>query len=75
MSQTEWILETMRTRPVTPLDALAGCGCFRLAARIQELREDGHIINTEKVSSNGKQFASYHLIKEKKNGRKSNARR
>ena len=74
MSQSEWILQTMRKRPVTPLDALAGCGCFRLAARIQELREDGHTIITEKAVSNGKQFASYKLIKEKKYGRKSHAR-
>jgi hypothetical protein len=74
MSQSAWILHEMRSRPITPMDALIGCGCFRLAARIQELREDGHTIITEKAVNNGKQFASYKLIKEKKNGRKSYAR-
>ena len=37
----------------------------RLSARIFNLREDGHIINTEKVShDDGSYFANYHLIKE-----------
>lgn len=70
MSQTEWILNTLRRKPLTPVDALGGCGCFRLAARIQELRQDGHIIATDKVvTQTGKRFARYTLIQEKKNGR------
>ena len=37
----------------------------RLAARIFNLREDGHVINTEKVfHDDGTYFANYHLIKE-----------
>jgi hypothetical protein len=69
MSQTEWILNTLRRKPLTPIDALGGCGCFRLAARIQELRQEGHLIATDQVAKNGKRFARYTLIKEKKNGR------
>ena len=66
MSQAEWILEAMRKKPLTALDALQGCGCMRLAARINDLRADGHNILTETVKQNGKKFAKYHLIKEKK---------
>ena len=65
MSQAEWILMAMKRRPLTSLDALNGCGCMRLAARINELRADGHVIGTEMVSKNGKKFAQYFLIKEK----------
>ena len=65
MSQAEWILQTLKSRPLTSLDALQGCGCMRLAARINELRADGHVIGTEMVSKNGKKFAEYFLIKEK----------
>ena len=75
MSQADWILGALRMGPVTPLDALNGCGCFRLAARIAELREQGHNIITEKVKDQkmGKTWARYHLItKGAANGRKSN---
>ena len=65
MSQAEWILQTLKSRPLTSLDALQGCGCMRLAARINELRADGHLIGTEMVGKNGKKFAQYFLIKEK----------
>ncbi len=48
MSQTEWILEELkRGRSVSPIDALAGCQCFRLAARVQELRERGNMTRVE----------------------------
>jgi hypothetical protein len=65
MSQAEWILMTLRKRPLTALDALEGCGCMRLAARINDLRADGHVIGTEMASKNGKKFAKYFLIKER----------
>ena len=65
MSQVEWILMTLRKRPLTALDALEGCGCMRLAARINDLRADGHVIGTEMASKNGKKFAKYFLIKER----------
>jgi len=66
MSQAEWILMTLRKRPLTAIDALQGCGCMRLAARINDLRANGHVIGTEMASKNGKKFAKYFLIKERK---------
>lgn len=65
MSQAEWILMAMKRRPLTSLDALQGCGCMRLAARINDLKSDGHVIGTEMVSKNGKKFAQYFLIQER----------
>ena len=65
MSQAEWILQTLKRRPLTSLDALQGCGCMRLAARINDLRADGHLIGTEMASKNGKKFAKYFLIQER----------
>ena len=61
-TQTETIHEMLKAGPVTPLDALRECGCFRLAARINDLRNRGHAINTDSVTQNGKTFASYRLI-------------
>jgi hypothetical protein len=69
MSQCTDILEALRRGPITPLEALKDHGCLRLAARIEELRSDGHTIVTEMVKANGKKFGQYVLIKEKKNGR------
>jgi hypothetical protein len=69
MSQCADILEALRRGPITPLEALKDHGCLRLAARIEELRSDGHTIVTEMVKVNGKKFGQYVLIKEKQNGR------
>jgi hypothetical protein len=51
MTQTQWILETLSKRPLTPLEALDGCGCLRLAARILDLKQQGHKIVTETVTT------------------------
>jgi len=63
-SQTEWILARLKEgRSVTAMDALNGCGCFRLAARIKDLREAGHnIVTTDYELPNGKHVARYYLI-------------
>lgn len=66
MSQTNEILAYLSKKPITPIEALQRFGCLRLAARIRELRFAGHSINTELISKNGKKFARYSLIKEKK---------
>jgi hypothetical protein len=66
MSQTNEILAYIKKKPITPIEALKRFGCLRLAARISELRFAGHFINTELVSKNGKKFARYSLIKERK---------
>ncbi len=46
MSHTMQILDHL-TSPITAMDALNDYGCFRLAARINELRMSGHNIKTE----------------------------
>jgi len=48
-------------KSITPLDALSKFGCFRLAARISDLRKDGLKIVTKNVTISGKTFASYKL--------------
>lgn len=51
MKQTESILQYMRTYgAITPLEALKDCGCMRLAARIADLKREGHRIKSEKVA-------------------------
>jgi hypothetical protein len=41
-------------------------GSFRLGARIFELREQGHKIETVTVRKNGKNFACYYMATDKK---------
>jgi len=64
VSQAREILRHMRTEPITPMQALVNYGCFRLAARIRDLRDEGHQIHTEQVEFNDRRFARYTLIKE-----------
>lgn len=48
MSQKSAILRALKKRQaLTPLDALHRWGCFRLAARVAELRQEGHSIHTQ----------------------------
>ena len=49
-------------KSITPIDALNKFGCFRLAARINELRKDGLNIVTKIVTKEGKTYASYRLV-------------
>jgi hypothetical protein len=49
-------------RTITPLDALKEVGCFRLGARIHQLKKAGHQIETLSVEQNGKRFAGYRLV-------------
>jgi hypothetical protein len=46
---------------ITQLDALNMFGCFRLAARISNLREEGLDIVTDIVTINDKRIAKYYL--------------
>jgi hypothetical protein len=62
MNQTEAILEHLKAgNKLTPIDALNLFGCFRLAARISDLRREGHNVLVENVTCNGKTFAEYRL--------------
>ncbi len=53
-----WLLNG---RSITQLDALNMFGCFRLAARISNLREEGLDIVTDIVTINDKRIAKYYL--------------
>lgn len=65
-TQTRAILAHLRQhRTITALEALDQHQCFRLAARIKDLRDEGHDIHTERVEvATGKRIAEYTLIKE-----------
>lgn len=67
MTQSELILDHLKAgHVITQMDALKIAGCFRLAARIFDLRAQGHNIEMVPVHlDNGKYIASYKL-KEKK---------
>jgi len=52
----------IRGNEITPLDALNDYGCFRLAAVIHNLRNEGMNITTKIIKSNGSNFASYSLL-------------
>ena len=62
MTQKEWTIKELEAgRIITPLDALKECGCFRLGARILELRNEGHDIRTI-INDRGKRYAKYYLV-------------
>lgn len=66
MTQQEWVLSQLkRGKKLTALDALHGCGSFKLATRISELKAKGHNIVTETVEKAGKRFARYSLVRSK----------
>jgi len=63
-SQTDQILNYLfEGKVITSIEALNKFGCFRLAARIADLRKCGHLIFTDSITKNGKTFASYKLVK------------
>lgn len=67
MTQIEWVLNKLLTgKSITPIDALNGCGCFRLAAIIFDLRTNGWNIETVKENVKGKKYARYVMQKPKR---------
>jgi hypothetical protein len=63
MTQTEMIRAHLESgREITPIDALEHYGCFRLAARINDLRRAGLPIETITEQRNGKAWAKYRLV-------------
>jgi hypothetical protein len=63
-SQTKQLLQHLRDhRCIQPMTALRQLGIYRLAARIKDLRDEGHEIITDRVGQ--KRIAEYTLIKEK----------
>lgn len=62
LSQEQKILAYLKQgHTLTPLQALHWYGCLRLAARVESLRKQGHLIMTDTVKRNGKRFAQYSL--------------
>lgn len=62
MTQTETILAHLQTgEGITPLDALRDYGCFRLAARIKDLRDAGHDVQMFREGDGTKTWARYSL--------------
>tara|TARA_R100000700_G_C3070013_1_gene80670 strand:+ start:283 stop:564 length:282 start_codon:yes stop_codon:yes gene_type:complete len=90
MTQTEGILAWLKDgKSITALDALEQFQCFRLAARIADIRAQGYTVHTDMVKTRtGKKVASYSLgestysmlltlrnqkLRERKEGEKKNA--
>jgi hypothetical protein len=63
MSQNKQIADYLnKGKKLTTLDALTKFGCFRLAARISDLRNDGMNIATKIITlENKKQIAQYSI--------------
>ena len=63
VTQKEQILTYLRTnkRGITQMEAIEFFGCTCLAARIADLRADGHRIISKMVKKNGKTYARYFL--------------
>lgn len=55
-----WLLNG---KSITPMEALNMFGCFRLSARIADLREEGLAVVTDMVTINDKRVARYYLEK------------
>lgn len=61
-SQNKQILAYLkRGKSLTAIQALDKFECFRLAARINDLKHEGHNIKSIMVSKDGKRFAKYLL--------------
>jgi hypothetical protein len=54
MTQAQEILQYINLHgSITPLDALRELGCFRLAARIYDLEQEGYVFPRETVKAKG----------------------
>lgn len=63
-TQCDYVICWLATgKTITHLGALGRWGVGRLAARIKDLREEGHKIATERMTRNGKTFARYRLVR------------
>lgn len=63
MTQNDQVLNHLRKKSISSLEAAKLYGIMCLAERIRDLREKGHKILTVMVKENGKRFARYSLIK------------
>jgi len=64
MKQAEMILKDLKKgKRITPMSALSDYGCFRLSARIYDLKEAGHPVQSRMVTDNDKTYAEYSLAR------------
>jgi hypothetical protein len=63
MTQNAQILAHLKRACLDPLTALRKYGCFRLGARIYELKCEGHQIASTLVERGGKRIAQYRLVR------------
>ena len=62
-SQNEAIRKHLREgKALTSIDALVLFGCFRLSARIKDLRDRGEPIKSELVNVGDKRCARYYIV-------------
>lgn len=62
-TQASRILDWLQSgKTITAIQALNHLGCFRLAARIEELRTSGHSIETQMVPLKETKVARYSLL-------------
>ncbi len=67
MTQCEKILRHMReVGPITQAEAISYYGCYRLGARIADLKKQGHKIRAERITARNRydepvSFARYSL--------------
>ena len=61
--QTTKILQYLKEHRegITPIDALHLFGCFRLSARIADLRDKGYAIEAVRETKGGKTYCRYTL--------------
>jgi len=60
--QSRDVLTLLERGPVTQQDAIREVACYRLAARISDLRAEGYPIVAESVTQGGVRFARYRLV-------------
>lgn len=61
-SQCEKILIHLQAgKSINPIQALNLYGCFRLGARIHDLKKDGNFIDTKMIYKNGSKYAEYSM--------------
>jgi hypothetical protein len=66
-NQNQLVLAYLKTgRVITPMDALNQFGCFRLAARIYELRMRGWPIHCDRIPDDGGKIIGHYTMAQDK---------
>ena len=64
MSQNDQLLNYLKQgHSITQLEAVYSFNCFRLGARIHDLKAKGHNIESKRIDTGTKHFSRYRLIK------------